>query len=655
MAEAPIQAITKRAPTIDFIDQRLPKHHPLFASQAVHYDPTMNQFVPNKQALTQTNSGSLVNAGASSVSNTVASLQQRPEWTDVDAMVYWNDIFPESMSRFASSPEPKGRSKTPYDIRGKSEWNAVYDTLEMARQKYQMKGGLVGKIRKVRRKAADSITPGAEAAKIASKVVPQDNVATPVVGAIVVVLDALKTASTVRNQILTSFDDLVLIFSDVELFLSTFQGDVNIRNASIDLIATTLAAIEQTIGFYTSDEFIRAGKAIFSGADYQKDLRDSIELIQTKSESLLRQAERSHIFESHLSAIEARRNQAQLLSKVDAAVSATNSINYLLNDHLLEKERHLQQVQRELEAARQENVHLKVENGILRSTSPERFSMWLPPQKQIQGPMADWYVNQSTLRQMIDTFDVDITDGAFILDKKEQLLSKDTRKAEQIVNSPLFRNWIVSASSAKLLVHWATHIPKMVAQVSPLSLFCLTLTQSLRARDQFVSAVWFCGQHVDTHEPGVRTGGRVMLSSLIDQLLRQFEFDTVPLHNEIDLDSLQTGDINILSELLRILVTQLPPTVTLFFIVDGVVLFEREEFEEEASKAFLALIHLVADTSVMAAVKLLFTSTPSTDIIRVAFEQDDLILNVDSLPTLAVASEERMIRELGELAEDGDR
>lgn len=573
----------------------------------------------------------------------------RPEWTDTDSMSFWNVIFPECMLRLVSLPEPKGRSQSLYNIRNKKDWHSVYDTLMGARQKYQESGGWVGKLRKVRRKAADNATAGVETAKVASKVVPQDNVATPVVGAVEVVLLAFKASATVRNQVLSGFDDIVPIFSDVELFLTMFDDDTNIRNASTDLVVTTLVAVERAIGFFVSNEFARGGKALFSGGDYQKDLTNSLEMILTRSKNLMQQAERSHFFESHVFHQESRQQQVQLLSKVGIAVDATNSINHLLSDHLQEKERHLRRVQLELEAARQENVHLRVENGILRSTSPEQLSMWLPPQQQTHGSITSWYVSQSTLRQLVDTYDLDLTDGAVVNDKKEQLPTKERSRAEQIVNTPLFRNWIVSASSAKLLIHWDTRPPKTIAEVSPLSVFCMTLTQSLRARNQFLSVLWFCGQHMDRNGPDIRVGGRAMVLSLIDQLLRQYQFDTGPLHMDMDSESLQEGDVKVLTGLLTFLVRQLPPAMTVFFIIDGVVLFEREEFEEEASSIFLALIQLVADTTLMVSVKLLFTSTPGTDLVRCAFEEEDLILNVDGLPTQVVPSEARLIRELGEM------
>jgi hypothetical protein len=67
-------------------------------------------------------------------------------------------------------------------------------------------------------------------------------------------IQAVKQAASVRNQVLEGFESLIPIFSDVELFLGTFPGDTNIKNMSVELTVTTLTAIEQAIGFFTSNE-----------------------------------------------------------------------------------------------------------------------------------------------------------------------------------------------------------------------------------------------------------------------------------------------------------------------------------------------------------------------------------------------------------------
>ncbi|KAL4411692.1 hypothetical protein CABS03_06117 [Colletotrichum abscissum] len=170
-------------------------------------------------------------------------------------MNFWNGIFPKAMHQLRSTPPPKDRASTIFDIRNKHDWDTVYSTLDEARNKYQREGGPLGWLRKVRRKGADNITSVEGIVKIVSKATPNDPYATPILGALEVLLDAVKTAASVRKQVLEGFEGLVPIFSDVELFLGTFQGDLNIENASVDLTATTLGAIEYAIGFFISNEY----------------------------------------------------------------------------------------------------------------------------------------------------------------------------------------------------------------------------------------------------------------------------------------------------------------------------------------------------------------------------------------------------------------
>ena len=61
-------------------------------------------------------------------------------------------------------------------------------------------------------------------------------------------------AAQVRSNVLESVGGLIPIFSDVEVFLSTFQGDVSILNISLELAVATLVAIERAIGFFLKNE-----------------------------------------------------------------------------------------------------------------------------------------------------------------------------------------------------------------------------------------------------------------------------------------------------------------------------------------------------------------------------------------------------------------
>lgn len=47
-----------------------------------------------------------------------------------------------------------------------------------------------------------------------------------------------------------AFDEVDKMFADVELFLQIYPGDENIEKASVKLIADTLFAAENVIGFF---------------------------------------------------------------------------------------------------------------------------------------------------------------------------------------------------------------------------------------------------------------------------------------------------------------------------------------------------------------------------------------------------------------------
>lgn len=267
--------------------------------------------------------------------------------------------------------------------------------------------------------------------------------------------------------------------------------------------------------------------------------------------------------------------------------------------------------------------------------------------------VTEWSINQEALRRILDIPELDHIDTALVVKKKAQLPPRQMAQAEQVVNTSLFREWMVSPHSARLLVQWELPTPpRTVGGVSPLSAFCDTMARALKARGRrFLPVLWFCGRHVDAADPEYNTyiGAHSMLRSLVDQLLRQYEFDLRPLYHDLELRSLQAVNSEQLVKILDWLVRRLSRSATVVFIVDGVVLFEREEFRAEALPALSSLLRLASDPSVPAAVKVLFASTPGTDVVRAAFEQDGLILDVGTLPRIADApNEERMNREMGE-------
>ncbi|OGE48804.1 hypothetical protein PENARI_c026G11748 [Penicillium arizonense] len=263
----------------------------------------------------------------------------RPEYADVEAMKYWNRLFPIAMDMFISTA-PSSKPPSPeYNIRDKREWNSVYHVLEKARSQYQSKRGAVGKLNSHLRKGADNIAPVANAVRIASKLAPKDAFATPILGTITLLLDAVKNSSICRQQALEGLSNLTGMFSDIELYLQCFQGDENIQDASISVTVAVLGAVERGIAFFMSVQTTRILNSGALGDSYGASLVDALSLIDQKCELLMQEANKSQIYKTTL----LTRQSMALIDKIQQ-----------MTELLAEKDQELKRKDDELLAAKQQ-------------------------------------------------------------------------------------------------------------------------------------------------------------------------------------------------------------------------------------------------------------------------------------------------------------
>ncbi|KAL3451096.1 hypothetical protein BJX65DRAFT_304503 [Aspergillus insuetus] len=638
-ANEPMPRLSRQPPTVDFINKKLPKHHNMFQNPPIHYEPSHGGYVSNNspaQPMTS-RSGNTPPAALDPPDPTddVFDLPPRPADTDIKAMKFWNWLFPLAMAHLVSESVPPP-TKPEHSIRDKTNWESVYAILEAAREEYRTEDGMRNLFRKMRRRLADRAAPAAEAARTVSTLAPDSPFSTPVLGAVVVILDALKTTAEVRQQALNGFDGLVHLFSDVELFLGTFPRDENIKRASLSLTVSTLEAIEQANYFFTTGGFMRGGNALLTGPQYGQALRQRLDQVKERSQDLMTEASKSHIHDSRLYSQQTQLLQKRILklqrqtdNKVELTLEGVNSIKDMLNEHL--KERDIEMAKMKLQLQWQ-NEHI----ACLESRAPSPFP-------RARTPNVDTYVSQQALRRMLDTADIHLTDIAVVTDTKSRLPAKERGQAEQIINRGAFRRWIVSPVSAKILVHWDLSTSKTRSGVSPLSGVCVTMSQALAAQPRFISLLWFAGRHVERVNMGEFVGENAMLRSLIDQLLAQYDFDMRYFQHPIDPSCSQIELLVLFDWLIR----QLPRSQTLCCVIDGVALLEREELEDESLPVIAKLVQLVGDRSINASIKLLLTSIPPTTIVRGVFEDEDLILSVNALPRQSLPSSDgRVMREM---------
>ncbi|KAK8001000.1 hypothetical protein PG991_013222 [Apiospora marii] len=180
-------------------------------------------------------------------------------------MSFWAEVFPEAMRRLNEEPQPySGPYRPQWSVRDLREWRPVEEKLDMARKEYEHFNGhqKVGKFRRKLRSAMDNTV---QPLKQAMKLVPDIEIASPVVGAIELLVDAYRQAATVRDTVHSGFDDLPETFGRMEFYLKSYPKDQNILEALIDLVLAIFKAVEEAIRFYTSAQ---GGNVSYSVFDY---------------------------------------------------------------------------------------------------------------------------------------------------------------------------------------------------------------------------------------------------------------------------------------------------------------------------------------------------------------------------------------------------
>lgn len=156
------------------------------------------------------------------------------------------------------------------------------------------------------------------------------------------------------------------------------------------------------------------------------------------------------------------------------------------------------------------------------------------------------------------------------------------------------------------------------------------LMHMLRARENYIPLMFFCGCHVEPEDGNV--GAAAMMKSLIAQLLRQLPFESLTLDKSVDLDCLSESNCSIskLCDLFVWLVhQQLSREYTLVCMIDGIGFYETDEFEADVVVVMKMLLRLSEEALkedddeglLRGDVKVLITTPFTTDAVQGLFEE----------------------------------
>ncbi|KAJ4416163.1 hypothetical protein N0V82_006923 [Gnomoniopsis sp. IMI 355080] len=552
--------------------------------------------------------------------------------------------------------EPEHLVRLDRRIRDKTNWTQVLDEIEKAKNAYSnVDNRFEAGFRRVYRKFGDH---AAEPLNRMFKLVPSGGdlgsvAVTPIVGCVQILLEAARAASTVRKNMNKAFDDLEKMFSDIELFLHIYPEDVNIEKASIDLIASTLHAAENVLGFLTKGSWKKLISATVQRENYERDTIESLADVKIKCGLLLEEAKKSNMYQVfHSTKINTQGNRAMLetVERISRDQVRPHELRNIVHELLDEYEtRWMLHLEQEGYRRRKENERLRVAFCLAAAQAVSQPSPSYYPLPQFHSSsMTQCIITPKDLLDWIAVPDLLAQDLQHIeARRKVQVTERDQARAEQLIRTGQIRDWLIAPTSTQLLVHGNYG---RTAYISGLTLFCMSLTTTLAERNsRFIPLTFFCGLHTEPSGIENHTGGRAIIQSFIVELIQRFDFGSIQMPTlQCDDNKIRMGDVDELCKLFEALIRVLPNHVVIICLIDGIMYYERDEFKNDMAVVLSAILKLSADRSIAVPVKVLITSPTKTAEVRQPFP-DNLILSMDAMaPAGMVASSSRLGREFHE-------
>ncbi|KAI0544510.1 hypothetical protein F4679DRAFT_35496 [Xylaria curta] len=227
-------------------------------------------------------------------------------------------------------------------------------------------------------------------------------------------------------------------------------------------------------------------------------------------------------------------------------------------------------------------------------------------------------------------------DLQFVLKQAFRMSSDDQGRARWLIRTPKFHNWMSVSRHALLLVDGATPLEK----ISPMSVLTGTLFVNLLHAPGTTVIYFFCGKNLDTSVDNEFCGPQAMLRSLITQLI--LRISPMPNLNGINshefLHDCYKHHFPALCEVLKLLIEQLPPHITLYCLLDGVSWYEQEAWVDKM-RFFIGMFrHLMAREN-GPILKLFMTSNKYSEMADLLYSECEHVslaaASIDSLPLVS--------------------
>ncbi|KAH0537569.1 hypothetical protein FGG08_005635 [Glutinoglossum americanum] len=554
-------AIRLTNPAAEFIDTRL-DFGPAYANpkSEVKFDPQQDQFTTEPSA---------------------------PVYSEslYDAATAEKEQFLAAMAEFEKTAKPS--FKTNVNIRGKHSWEDVISEARKAETVYKQSSA----VRRCFRTIGDAPALEAWLGLLPAASMPGGSsfVSIFCLG-FQLILSAATRIGDLRELTFATLAQIPETIQSAQIYASEYSSPkLHQRNA--DLYVGVLSLLEHILAWYQQKATTKVFRAVTKPGNYERELGEKV----TAVKGLAKLVKDELVFCGHVrlgrvdSGIRRIREKVNKMDdKIDEVLPVLQAAYSLFCSDL--EQHRWQKVMLEAKLEEQAKLLEKYEERLSRSPSPTAAPQGTSRRKLLnllpyssRGPPADVL---STLHH------------GLILPLPVQ------DRAEHIMRSPYFKNWITTLDSKPLIIN--------ANEGSPLEVFsCISFVSAMLVRTlqevggNVMVGSHFCALHRRGKEGHLGPAG--MLVSLIGQLLGAYaNFDFSFFHRS-QKPSLLSNSIKPLATLLATLIRQLPPKTAYFCIIDSVSCYENADQRRDTCKAVQALVELTEHPT-DAVVKVLITS-----------------------------------------------
>ncbi|CAH0020287.1 unnamed protein product [Clonostachys rhizophaga] len=213
-----------------------------------------------------------------------------------------------------------------------------------------------------------------------------------------------------------------------------------------------------------------------------------------------------------------------------------------------------------------------------------------------------------------------------------------SRLYEEVRGKGLYKSWLKSSNSEKLLIYYQPGKTDALKGASPLSELCLRasydfLNQGEQPREgknqhrKNIVLLWYSSQHSGEPQQGYKSCDKspwAMLGSLTSQLITACRDKDLPMKGLEKYNARAiTRHLRNRLELFKMLVRQIPSGYKLACVIDDVCYFDQPELWHGANQVFEFLLSLDKDKEVKAKVSMFFTSTVKPKLVYDYFKEPD--------------------------------